>query len=467
MRPNATTAGPEGIARTLRDAFAGPVHLPGDTAYDATRSGWNLRIDHRPLVVAEATGPGDVRAAVIAAREHGLPFAVQATGHGTYVPADGLLLTTGRMADVRVDPYRRVARVGPGTRWSEVIAAAAPFGLAPLSGTPFVGVTGYTLGGGTGWLSRKYGYAADGLVRADLVTAEGEYVTADADHHADLFWALRGGGGNFGVVTALEVRLHAVGRVYAGVSVYDAGRAAETLARYREWAAGEPDELNTAVMLMRMPDAPAVPEPVRGRPVLAVRVFHLGGYEEAECRLGPLLEAAGTPLVDGFRAMTFAEAGAAIAGPSAPPMAVRQHIDLFQDLPDAVLEALPDAAFDDAPGTAVEVRHWGGAMARPGPDAGPVGHRDVPFSVIAAAPYGPGGTGYGDAAERSRVDAGVDGLARRLRPYATGGSFLNFLTDPARTRTAYTPEDHARLAGVKKTWDADDVFRPGHHIPPL
>ncbi|MCO5967265.1 FAD-binding oxidoreductase [Actinoallomurus soli] len=459
-----TTVGPEGVARTLRDTFAGPVHLPGDAAYDTIRSGWNLLIDHRPLVVAEATGPGDVRAAVLAARDGGLPLTVQATGHGTYVPAGGLLLTTGRMAGVRVDPYRRVARVGPGARWSDVIAAAAPYGLAPLSGTPFVGVTGYTLGGGTGWLSRKYGYAADSLLRADLVTADGEHVTADAGHHADLFWALRGGGGNFGVVTALEVRLHTVGRVYAGVSLYDAGRAAGTLARYREWAAGEPDELNTAVMLMRMPDVPGVPEPVRGRPVLGVRVFHLGGYEEAERRLEPLLEAAGTPLVDGFRAMTFAEAGTAIAGPSGPPMAVRQRIDLFRDLPDAVLGALPDAAFGGPPGPAVEVRHWGGAMARPAPDAGPVGHRDVPFSVIATAPYG---SGHRDPGVRARVDAGVDALARRLRPHATGGSFLNFLTDPARTATAYTPEDHARLARVKKTWDADDVFRPGHHIPPL
>ncbi|MEV5711086.1 FAD-binding oxidoreductase [Actinoallomurus sp. NPDC052274] len=462
-----TTAGPEGVARTLRDTFAGPVHLPGDAAYDATRSGWNLRIEHRPLVVAEATGPGDVRAAVIAARESGLPLTVQATGHGTHAPADGLLLTTGRMADVRVDPYRCVARVGPGARWSDVIAAAAPFGLAPLSGTPFVGVTGYTLGGGTGWLSRKHGYAADSVVTAELVTADGEHVTADAEHHADLFWALRGGGGNFGVVTALELRLHAVGRVYAGLSLYDAGNAAETLARYREWAAGEPDELNTAVMLMRMPDVPAVPEPVRGRPVLAVRVFHLGGYEEAERRLGPLLEAAGAPLVDGFRAMTFAEAGTALAGASSPPMAVRQHLDLFRDLPDAVLGTLPDAAFGDAPGPAVEVRHWGGAMARPAPDAGPVGHRDVPFSVIATAPYGPGGTGYGDAGVRARVDASVDDLARRLRPYATGGSFLNFLTDPTRTRDAYTPEDHAGLCRVKQTWDPDDVFRPGHHVLPL
>ncbi|GAB3982088.1 FAD-binding oxidoreductase [Actinoallomurus acanthiterrae] len=466
MTLTATTA--ERIACTLRESFAGPVHLPGDAAYEETRTAWNLQVDPHPLIVAEATCPDDVRAAVVTAREHGLPFAVQATGHGTIVPADGgLLLKTSRMAEVRVHPYRSVARVGPGARWSDVIAAAAPYGLVPVSGSPFVGVTGYTLGGGAGWPSRKFGFAADGLVRADVVTADGERVTADADHHADLLWALRGGGGNFGVVTALEVRLHRVSRVFAGLSLYDAGRAAETLAGYREWAADEPDELNTAVVLMRMPDAPGLPDAVRGRPVVGVRVFHLGAYEEAEPQLAPLLEAAGPPLVDGFRAMTFGEASTAISGSSPPPMAVRQHIDLFRELPGAVLEALPDAVFGGTPAPAVEVRHWGGAMARPAPDAGPVGHRDVPFSVLASAPYGPGGTGYGDPAERSRVDAAVDGLADRLRPYATGGSFLNFLADPDRTATAYTPENHARLARVKKTWDPDDLFRPGHHIPPL
>ena len=196
----------------LRPAFHGPLHLPGEAAYDAHRATWSGSIDPRPAVVAEASTASDVRAAVLIAREHGLPFAVQATGHGTHVPADGgLLLKTSQMAEVLVDLDRRIARVGPGAQWGDVIAAAAPCGLAPVTGSsPTVGVAGFTLGGGVGWLSRKLGFAADNLLRVDIVTADGRLVRASANEHADLFWAVRGGGGNFGVVTALEFRLHPV-----------------------------------------------------------------------------------------------------------------------------------------------------------------------------------------------------------------------------------------------------------------
>jgi FAD/FMN-containing dehydrogenase len=457
---------PGTAARRLRGVFTGDVHQPGDPRYDAARPAWNRRIDPRPAIVAEAAGRDDVWTAVLVAREHDLPLAVQATGHGTVTPADdGLLLKTARMASVRVDPYRGTARTGPGALWSDVIAAAQPYGLAPVSGTPSIGVTGYTLGGGAGWLSRMYGFAADNLLSAEMVTADGEIVTADADRHPDLFWALRGGSGNFGVVTALEFRLHPVDHVYAGVSLYPLDRAADVLQRYRDWAAREPDRLNTSVTLLRMPATPQVPEPMRGRRLLAVRVFYAGRYEDADQHLGPLLAAAGPPLQDGFNAMTFAEAGQAIAGPPPAPIAAVQHIDLFQDLPDAVLDTLLDAIEPgpDSPPSAVsaiEVRHWGGAMARPTPDSGPAGHRDVPFSVLATA------IDPDPARHDSPIDNAVTDLATRLRPHATGGSFLNFLTDPARTATAFTETNYRRLREAKKTWDPDNVFHLNHNIPP-
>jgi FAD/FMN-containing dehydrogenase len=210
----------DAVARRLGGVIRGAVLRPGDDGYDEQRRALFPAIDPRPAMIVEAAEPADVRAAVVAAREYCLPFAVQATGHGTYVPADGgVLLKTAGMASVLVDPGRAIARVGPGARWSQVIAAAAPFGLVPLSGSaPSVGVTGFTLGGGIGWLSRKYGFAADSVVRAEVVTADGRQVTATADRHPELFWALRGGGGNFGVVTALEFRLHAVAHVYGGIS---------------------------------------------------------------------------------------------------------------------------------------------------------------------------------------------------------------------------------------------------------
>jgi hypothetical protein len=436
----------------LRNGFSGRVWTPGDEGYETGRLSWHRAIDPLPAMVAEAADDRDVLAAVAAAREHGLPFAVQSTGHGTVTPADGaLLLKTSRLSSVEVDPDWRVARVGAGARWSEVVEAAARYGLAPLSGTASVGVAGYTLGGGAGWLSRKYGYAADSLRQVELVTADARAVVANLDENGDLFWALRGGGGNFGVVTTLEFRLYPVDRMWGGMAFYSIDRAEETLAYYREWALAEPDELTTAVMLLQMPPDPAVPEPVRGKRVLAIRALYLGEAGDAEWVLDPLFDAAGTPLAGGFRPMSFPET-ATITGPPPPPMALRQHIDLFGQLSDDLIDAL----LEPSP-AGIEIRHWGGAMGRPSPDSGPIGHRHVPFSVVAGAPYaGPGG--------RDAVDSDMDRLASRLHPHATGGTFLNFLTDPTRTRSAYTPEDFQRLLDVKHVWDPDNVFGHNHNI---
>jgi FAD/FMN-containing dehydrogenase len=377
-------------------------------------------------IVVAASSAADVRSAVLVAREHDLPLAVEATGHGTLVTLDrGIVVNTAAMAPVLVDPDRRVARVGPGAQWGAVIAAAAPCGLAPLAGSSAtVGVAGYTFGGGMGWLARKHGFAADSLLRAEVVTADGAIVTASADEHADLFWALRGGGGNFGIATSLEVRLHPVARVYAGTAFFAIERAAATLARYRDWIARAPDELSTAVLLTRLPD---------GTRALAIRAMYLGHAAQAERLLAPLRAVAGPALVDGLRPTTFA---AAEIGGTAPV-----HLDLFDDLPDAVIETL--VAVEDA---TVEVRHWGGAIARPAAGAGPVGHRDVPLSVI--------------------VDADVPGVAAALAPHATGGSFLNFLRDPSQTERAYTAADYAALRAIKATYDPDNVFGLNHNIAP-
>ena len=413
-------------ARRLDSKLTGPVHLPGDAGYEEARRPLFPTIDPRPAVVVEAYSSADVRAALALAREHDVPFAVQATGHGTKVPSDGgVLVKTGAMGAVMVDPDRRMARVGPGARWGAVLAAAAPFGLAPLAGSsPDVGVTGYTLGGGVGWLARKHGFAADSVLRAEVVTADGQVVTASAGEHADLFWALRGGGGNFGVVTALEFRLHPLRSVYAGTSLHAIDRAGETLARYRDWIATAPDELSTAVLLMTRPD---------GERVLALRAMYAGEAREAQRLLAPLREVAGPALHDGFAVQRFADA--AMGG--TPPV----HPELLEDLTDPVIEALVQA-----PVNTVEVRHWGGAMARPGADAGPAGHRSLPLLVIA--------------------DARVPSLEEALRPHVSGRSFLNFLPDPARAATAFTPANLARLREVKRAYDPANVFRVNSNIAP-
>jgi FAD/FMN-containing dehydrogenase len=438
-------------------AIEGRVLRPGEAGYDDERLPWQRKFDPRPALIVEAAGPADVQAAVRYAREADLPLAVQATGHGTVVAADdALLLKTGAMNGVQVDAEAGTARAGAGALWGDVIAAAAPYGLAPLSGTsPGVAVGGYTLGGGAGWLSRAYGFAADSLLRADVVTADGERVTASADEHPDLFWALRGGGGNFGVVCELEFRLHPAERVYGGMMMFEAERAPAALAAYREWAPDEPDESNTALVVMKMPPIPQVPEPLRGRRVLALRALYLGDAAAGERAFAPLLEAAGTPLMGALAPMSYADT-ATTMGPPPPPSVAEVHIELFREVGDAVLDVVADP---DGPAMAVELRHWGGAMARPGDGAGPIGHRDVPYSVsvTAMAP---------DREQWPAARAAVEEVCVSLRPHATGGSFLNFLGDRTKTHTAYTAEDYARLAAIKAVYDADNVFNAGHNIPP-
>ncbi|MFI0350881.1 FAD-binding oxidoreductase [Actinomadura sp. 9N407] len=424
-------------ARALRALrFSGPVHRPGETGYEEQRQAPFAPIDPRPALIAEATGAADVRAAISAAREYGLPAAVQATGHGTRVPCDGgLLLKTSRMAAVLVDPDRRIARVGPGARWRAVLDAAAPFGLAPLSGSHAgVGVTGYTLGGGWGWLGRRYGLAADSVLRAQVVTADGRLITASPDSHPDLLWALRGGGGNFGVVTSLEFRLHPVESVLAGTAYFPIEGAADTLARYRDWTADAPGELSTAVLLTRAPDDPDVPGHVRGRRVLAIKAMYAGEAGQGARLLDPLWRAAGPMLHNGMRPMRYAEAE---MGGTQP-----RRLELFERLPDPVIETLVTVSAR----ANVEIRHWGGTIADPGPGAGGAGHRDAHLSVI--------------------VDDDPPGLAAALRPHATGGSLLNFLHDPEATETAYTRENHRRLREIKGRYDPDNAFRLGHTIPP-
>ncbi|MEW9527319.1 FAD-binding oxidoreductase [Microbispora sp. NPDC049125] len=433
--------GTRGEGRGLLSGFAGAVHLPGDAGYDEKRQALYPGMDPRPALVAEAAGAGDVRAAVLAARERGLPFAVQATGHGTRVSPDGgLLLKTSGMSSVLVDPCRRIARVGPGAVWADVLAAAAPFGLAPLSGSaPGVGVTGYTLGGGLGWLSRAYGFAADNVLRAQVVLADGREVTAAPDRHPDLFWALRGGGGNFGVVTGLEFRLHPVSRVYAGAVHFPIERAPEILQAYRRWAAAVPSELSSALLLTRAGDGPDVPEALRGRRVVTLKVMYAGDAERAERLLRPLRAAAGTPLADDLRTVEYAQAR--MGGTPA------RHFDMYEDLTGPVLDALARDAANPASSVAtVEIRHWGGAMADPAPEAGPVGHRSASFSII--------------------VDAPDTDLAGELRPHGLGVSFLNFLADPGKVATAYTGEDLRRLADVKRAYDPDNVFSVNLNIAP-
>ncbi|MGW5668114.1 FAD-binding oxidoreductase [Micromonospora sp. NPDC003776] len=405
------------IRQTLRTS--GPIFLPGDDGYDDHRRPLNPALDPRPAVVVRAADATDVRQAVLAARHHDLPFAVQATGHGTHVAHDGaLLLHTGAMASVLVDPDRRVARVGPGARWGDVLRASAPFGLAGLSGSsPDVGVTGYTLGGGLGWLARRHGLAADSVLRAQVVTADGRLVTADADHNPDLFWALRGGGGSYGVVTALEFRLYPVSRVYAGAVTFGRERAAETLAYYRRWIDRVPDTLSTALLLTS--DA------------LVVKAMYTGDPDDGRALLEPLWQLAGPVVADGMRVVDYADA--AMGGTFA------HTFDQVRTLDDDLVAALVDE-----PDATVEIRHWGGHIAR---GTGAAAHRDAPLSVIL------------DAQPSSRTTAALDRCG-------LGSAFLNFLRDPSRTASAFTAASWAALRRIRAAYDPENLFGAGLAVPP-
>jgi FAD/FMN-containing dehydrogenase len=423
--------GADQALRSLRRAVAGGVHVPGDEPYERQRPAYR----GAPAIVVEAQGAADVQTAVRVARENELPLTVQSTGHGTLIPPDGgILLRTCGMAQVLVDPDRRIAYLGPGARWSEVITAAEAFGLAPLSGdTPSVGVVGYTLGGGLSWLSRKYGFAADSLLKAELVTADGHLVVADQHRNADLFWALRGGSGNFGVITALEFRLYPVPQVYGGTAVFGIERAADALSFLDHHGDLLPDELSVSMVLAR--HAPEV-----NGPALVLRAVYAGDEAQAREALEPLYHAAGSPAVESLRTMPYSEV--ASIGGTAP-----RGFAMFDGLSPALVRQLVDAVRNPDSGVnAVEVKHWGGAIAHPAhPAPGPVSHRDVPFVM--------------------KLDASPAAV-HQLTAEATGGSFLNFLHDTSQTHTAYTTDNHQRLRKVKASYDPDNFFHRNHNIPP-
>jgi len=266
------------------NVFAGPVFRPGDVGYDAERAGFNLAIEHRPELVVGATGAADIIAAVERATADGLAVAVQATGHGVSVPADGaVLVNTNRMTGVVVDPSTRTARVEAGARWERVLPLAARYGLAPLNGSsPHVGAVGYTLGGGIGLLGRRYGYAADHVRWLDVVTADGRLRRVSADADPELFFALRGGKGNFGVVVSMEIELMPVSRLYGGGLYFPGESTADALHVWCEWTRTVPDSMASSVMLIRYPGDPAEPEPLRDRFVTHLRVAWSGAPEEGE-----------------------------------------------------------------------------------------------------------------------------------------------------------------------------------------
>jgi len=432
---------------------------PDDDGYAAAHRAWNLSARHRPALVVMAENAEDVQRAVRYARSADLGVGVMATGHGTGTPCDGgVLVNTSRMRDVQVNPAARVARVAAGAIWADVVTAAAAHGLAGLPGSSTtVGVVGYTLGGGFGWLGRRYGLAAHSVIRAEVVTADGELRSASAYENPDLFWGLLGGTGNFGIVTALEFALHPVTTVYAGNLYFPLERARDVAEFYANWSRDAPSELTSALTFRRFPPVPTVPEPLRGRSFVAVRGCWCGDLEAGRVLVDQARETLGPAELDTFAPMPAARLAAVSMDP-VDPLPVRNRTELIRDLTPGTIDALVDLAGPDSrsPLVMLEARQLGGALVGP-PDAlSPMAHTTARFSLNA---IGMTATPEQDSAVRAQLEK----VARRLQPYATGETYLNFLdldgATPDRIRAAYSAADWQRLLALKEHYDPTNVFR--------
>ncbi|MET7951096.1 FAD-binding oxidoreductase [Micromonospora sp. NPDC005324] len=453
------------LALELAADLQGPVLTPDDAGYAAETATWNLAVPQRPSVVVGATSDVEVQAAVRFAARFDLPVAVVATGHGAVHQSDGgVLINTRRMRGIAIDAAERSARVDAGVEWQEVVDAAAAHGLAPLAGSsPNVGVVGYTLGGGLSpSLGRRYGFAADHVTAVELVTADGVLRRVDADDEPELFWAVRGGKGNFGVVTALEFDLMPVSRLYGGGLYFAAEHVGPVLAEYRRLTADAPDELTLSFAFLRLPPLPFLPEPLQGRFSLHVRVAYLGTAEEGE-RLLTGLRAVGPTLLDTVAEMPFTHIAGIHADP-VDPLPVYERGAQLRELPAEAVEALVAVAGPqaDLPVLMVEVRHLGGALAVDPKVPNAVGNRDAQFNVFAGSPGGP--------PEAAMLHAAIERVTDAVAPWATGRALLNFLTaaddTPELVATAFEPDTYERLRRVKRDYDPSNLFRHNHNIPP-
>ena len=431
---------------------------PGDPGYDAARAARNLEVAHHPAVVVLAESADDIRAGVRYARRSGLGVGVLSTGHGTGRLCDGVLVNTSRLRSVEIDPINRRARVGAGAIWADVIEAAAPHGLTGLMGSsPQVGVVGYTLGGGFGWLGRRYGLAAHAITRAEVVRADGELVTASPSEHPDLFWGLSGSGGSLGIVTELEFGLVPVARVYGGNLVYPLTRSRDLLTFFADWSRSLSDEVTAAITFRTFPPSPTVPEPLRGTATVGLRAVHCGDPDEGRAVIDQARAALGPAVAD-----TFAELPAArldrVSQDPVVPIGWRTRSELLRDLDGPTVDALVSVAGPEArsPLAMLEVRLLGGALAGPTDALSPLAHTDARFSVNAIGLTT-------SPAPADVVRAHLARVGEALRPLASGDTYVNFLdldqATPDRVRAAYTAADLARLLALKSAYDPDDLFR--------
>jgi hypothetical protein len=439
----------------------GRVATPSDTDWDEARRAWNLVADQHPEAVAFVEGPADVAKVIRFAAEHDLKVTAQGTGHGAAPLApleDAILIKTERMRGIEIDPKARSARVEAGVLARELASAAQAEGLCSLPGTaPGVGLAGYTLGGGWNWLANRHGFACNHVRAMELVGADGELRRVDDQSDADLFWALRGGGGSYAIVTAIEVELFPISEIYAGMLVFPAEVGAAAIRAFRDWTETLPEEVTSIVRFLRPPSRPNIPEDLRGRPLLTMAAACIGTEAEGAEWIAPLREL-GEPILDTFDQIPAERLSTMHMDPERPIPGLGHH-ELIGELFDEAIDALVKVADPGAgsPLLLVMLRHGGGALRRAPDGAGALASIDADFAMNAyGVPTSP--------ELREAIVRHLDLLRDTMEPWGAPGGFFNMIERPASLEEILPRDTCERLAEVKRRWDPDGMIRANHEL---
>jgi len=442
-------------------AIAGRLATPSDPDWDQARAGWNLAADQRPEAVAFVESGDDIAATVRFAAENGLRVAAQGTGHGAVALRsleETILVKTERMRGIEIDADAQTARVEAGVLSVELAEAAAGSGLAFLPGSsPDVGVTGFTLGGGLSWFGRRYGFACNRVRAIELVSADGERRTVDAENESDLFWALRGGGGDYAVVIALHLDLVPIGEAYAGALLFPAEVGADAVRLYRDWAASVSEDVTSVIRFLTPPDLPDVPEPLRGTPLLTIDGACIGDRETGEAAFAPLREI-GEPIMDTFDQVPAPALCRIHMDPEQPVPGLGHH-QVLRELPDEAIDAFVGLAGPDSgsPLLLTEIRQMGGALGRPDPDGGALSHLEASWVML--------GIGLPMTPELGQaIEGHLDTFNQTMEAWSADGGYFNFAERPCDADAILPPDVCARLGEVKRKWDPDNRIVGNHAV---
>jgi FAD/FMN-containing dehydrogenase len=455
------------LVNQLKSNFHGKLLTRDDQDYEAARKVFNVMIDRRPDLIAQCADADDVAQVVNLARTQRALVSVRGTGHnvaGYAVCDDGIVIDLSPMKAIQVDPAARTVRAGAGLTWGELNDALQPHGLAATGGFVSVtGVSGLTLGGGIGWLARKHGLALDNLLSAQVVLADGRVVTASESENEDLFWAIRGGGGNFGVVTSFEFRVHPVATVLAGMVVHPAEAAGGVLRRWRDFEKTSPSELTQGALLFCFPDDPNAPPQLRAAPVIGVGGVYAGAVADGEKALAPL-RGYGPPAADLFQPMPYNEAQRMADFLWPPGLNGYWKSSYMETLSDAAIDVVVDSfARVPSPHTVVVLEYYGdGAMSRVPAAQTAFGHRNWPYNFLVTS-------AWSDPADADRNIAWTREFFDAMRPFLANASYVNYIGDEGidGLRGSYGEEKFTRLAAIKSKYDPTNLFRMNQNITPV